>query len=298
MNQDKTIIVTGATGQVGSATVMQLLKKGFTVKALVRDAATTKAQTLAQEGAVLVTGDMNDAAALKVAFEGAYGVVSIQPQRISENVATPGAPAGFTDDDQVRYAQLVVDAAVANQVAHVIYCSVAGVDVPGLRIFDMKRRGEEYLRASGLPFTMLRPYNFMENYFGGWGDWAREGNGQLPSPIAPHVKEHLVATTDIGAFAAIAFAQPQHFIGQSIELAGDAQTVAATAACMARLSGKEINYVNIPAAALQQIDGRLAEAVEWLNSADLRVNIPALRQWHPGLLTFEAWLQQKINHAL
>jgi uncharacterized protein YbjT (DUF2867 family) len=295
MYQDKTIIVTGATGQVGTATVRQLLQKGFTVKALVRDVHTEKAQALALAGAELVTGDMNDIASLKAAFKGGYGVVSIQPQRISDTVATPGAPAGFTDEDQVRYGQLVADAAHASNIQHFIYCSVAGVQHTGLRIFDMKREGEAYIRKTGLPFTMLRPFNFMENYFGGWGNWAKEGNGQLPSPIAPQVKEHLVATEDIGAFAAIAFTQPENFIGKAIELAGDAQTVSDTAACISRLSGREVTYINIPAAALQQIDERLAEAVEWLNSAELSVDIAALKQLHPGLLTFESWLQQKIS---
>src|ERR1035438_6437787 len=75
----KTILVTGATGQQGGAVARQLLKQpSFAVRALTRDPAKPAARVLAQAGAELVQGDLDDPASVKRAMEGAGGVFSVQ----------------------------------------------------------------------------------------------------------------------------------------------------------------------------------------------------------------------------
>src|SRR5690349_15597550 len=71
-----TVLVTGATGKQGGATARALLAAGIGVRALVRDPA--KARPLADLGAELVRGDLNDPASLRAAAEGVRGVFSVQ----------------------------------------------------------------------------------------------------------------------------------------------------------------------------------------------------------------------------
>ena len=69
------ILVTGATGKVGSRFVPRLLAKGYQVRILARDAA--KASALVELGAELVTGDLNDAASLPPAVKDIDTVIHI-----------------------------------------------------------------------------------------------------------------------------------------------------------------------------------------------------------------------------
>ena len=63
-DNDKIILVAGATGQQGGAVARNLLKDGWKVRALVRDPKKDAAQALAKQGAELVQGDLNDSASL------------------------------------------------------------------------------------------------------------------------------------------------------------------------------------------------------------------------------------------
>ena len=75
----KTILVTGATGQQGGAVARQLLKQpSFAVQALTRDPAKPAARALAQAGAEVIRGDLDDPASVRRALEGAWGVFSVQ----------------------------------------------------------------------------------------------------------------------------------------------------------------------------------------------------------------------------
>jgi len=76
---NKTILVAGATGQQGGAVARYLLKQpGFAVRALTRDSAKPAARSLAQAGAEVVQGDLDDPASVRRALEGAWGAFSVQ----------------------------------------------------------------------------------------------------------------------------------------------------------------------------------------------------------------------------
>lgn len=72
------ILVSGATGNQGGAVVRRLLERGFRVRALSRDTQKPEAQALAEGGAEVVRGDLNDPASVEQAVEGVYGVFSVQ----------------------------------------------------------------------------------------------------------------------------------------------------------------------------------------------------------------------------
>ncbi|MGN9788629.1 NmrA family NAD(P)-binding protein [Nonomuraea sp. ZG12] len=111
----KTIVVVGATGLQGRAVTAQLLADGWQVRAMTRDPKAAAARALAQAGAELVRAEMDDLASLIAAAEGAYGLFSVQP-----TVGSPGTPAGFSAEDEVRWGRNVADAAHAAGVRHLV----------------------------------------------------------------------------------------------------------------------------------------------------------------------------------
>ena len=76
INNNKLILVTGATGQQGGATARHLLNKGWAVRGLTRNPNSPAAQALAGAGAKVVQGDLDDRPSLDAALAGVYGVFS------------------------------------------------------------------------------------------------------------------------------------------------------------------------------------------------------------------------------
>lgn len=279
---EKIILVTGATGRQGGATAAKLVADGWQVHALVRDPGSDRARTLSETGVELVAGDMADRASLERAMTGVYGVFSVQP-----TVSQPGVPAGFGAADEIRWGHNVAAAARAG-VEHVVYTSVGGADRdPPIRNYRNKWAIEQHIRALGLPATILRPVNFMENYAN-----PRVGlvGGEFRTAINPDVATQIIAVADVGAFAALAFARPDEFVGTALEIAGDALTPVQVADAVGRATNREITYVHIPAETVRARDPVLAESLAWHNAESYRADIPALRALHPGLMDFETWL--------
>lgn len=70
----KLVTVFGATGGQGNAVARALLASSFKVRAVTRNPASEKAQALKSLGTEVVKGDLNDAASVTAAVQGAYGV--------------------------------------------------------------------------------------------------------------------------------------------------------------------------------------------------------------------------------
>src|SRR5699024_1596072 len=112
----------------------------------------------------------------------------------------------------------------------------------GIPHFDSKWEIEEYIRSLELPHTILRPVYFMTNWLG-YGRAIL--NGRLPQPLAPETSLQQIAVEDIGVFATIAFSNPEEWIGEAIEIAGDELTMNETAEAFSRALGGEVEYVQV-----------------------------------------------------
>lgn len=281
---DKTILVTGATGRQGGAVAARLLADGWKVRALTRDASSERARALAESGVDIVTGDLDDRASLDVAVAGAWGVFSVHAG------AYEGGPYGDDFDHEARSAAKLGAAAEAAGVAHLVHSSAFGIGTPlesRLPMLATKTAAEAALRATGLSLTFLRPSSFMENTF----DSLRElQDGKLVTPLWADSREPLIAADDIAAFAALAFADPERHRGEAYALAGDDMTQVDKAALISRVVGREVPYVGVPIERLREISMSSAETLTVLNENPVAVDIDALRAIHPGLLTFEAWM--------
>ena len=83
-NNEQIILVTGATGRQGGAVYQHLQKKGFKLRALVRDPNSNKARQLMRHGEEVFQGSLDDPDSLMRAMDGVYGVFSVQPYTASE----------------------------------------------------------------------------------------------------------------------------------------------------------------------------------------------------------------------
>lgn len=167
----RTVLVAGATGQTGQLIVRQLQQEGFLVHALVRDVAKAREQ-LGPEVTYLA-GDVKDPRSLTAALSGVDAVISSIGARGKEG---PDRPE-MVDYQGVRN---LVDAAQAAGVRQFVLVSSRGVtqeDHPLNRMFGdvlkWKLKGEDYLRASGLAYTVIRPGGLL-NDTAGKGDIAFE----------------------------------------------------------------------------------------------------------------------------
>lgn len=148
------ILIVGGSGFMGREVTRLLLSQGQQVRVMTRTP--DNVDDLKQMGAELVQGDLIDPASLKRACQGADRVVAAAHSMLGKGKYKSEAV------DDVGHRSLI-DAAKATGVAHFVYISILGAraDHP-IDFFRTKYRVEEYLKASGLSYTILRPSGFME----------------------------------------------------------------------------------------------------------------------------------------
>ncbi len=277
---NKTIAVSGATGNQGGAVARKLLEAGgWRVRALTRSPEQPAARALAARGAEVVTADLDDHHSLVLALQGADGAFSVQNFW----------KVGF--DREVYQGKTFADAARAAGVKHLVYSSVGGADRnTGLSHFESKWQIENHLRVLGLPHTILRPVFWMDNLNGSpYRDSLLEGT--LAMGLLPTTTLQMVALDDIGAFAAMAFSRPQQFIGQAIEIAGDELTMPQAAEILGSVIGRPVRFVELSLEDVIRANEEWGRMLEWFNQHGYRADIPALRSLHPGLMSFAQWLR-------
>ena len=277
-NAERLIVVTGATGKQGGAVARSLLDRGFRIRALTRNPQKPEAQALADRGAEVVQGDMEDRCAMARALEGAYGVFSVQ------NYWETGY------DREVQQGKTVADAAKAAGVEHFVYSSVGSAHrQTGLAHFESKWEVENHVRELDLRYTILRPVFLMQNWEMMRGMVL---GGTLAQPLDPDKPFQQVAVEDIGAFAAIAFENPERWIGREVDLAGDEPTMPEIAETFGRVIGREVSYYQVP---WDQFEEQMGEEItvmyRWFNDMGYEADIAALQQEYPELTTFERYLR-------
>ena len=280
----KTILVTGATGHQGGASLRHLRELGFGVRALTRNPDQPRARALTGSGVEIARGDLGDRSALSRALEGVYGVHSIQnPQE-----------AGI--EGEVRQGINLADTAKTAGITHFVYSSVASADQhTGIPHFDSKFRIEEHIRGTGMHFTIVRPAFFMENWL-----MLRPSieSGTLSLPLAPSTRLQMIAVDDIGAVVASAFEHPGKWQDRVFEMAGDELSMSDLAQVFTRACGREVQYAQVPWDEYEQQAGpEITLMYRWFQETGYHVDIGAVRQEHRGLKSFEQWINSDWHIA-
>ena len=213
------VLVLGGTGTVGSQVVRELLGKGADVSVLTRNP-----KKPLPPGVRAVAGDLLDPATVRSAFAGMDGVFLLNALSATE------CHEGLMAVNGVRMAG----------VKKVVYLSVHRVDeAPHLPHFGAKLPVEAALKASGIPFTILRPNNFFQNDT--WYKDAMLGYDVYPQPFGD-VGLSRVDVRDIAEAAAIALTAGAAN-GETVNLVGpDVLTATATAATWGGVLGRKIAY--------------------------------------------------------
>lgn len=294
------ILIVGATGVEGSLTTKKLLAKGYAVRAMTRTPA--KAEPLRQLGADVVQGDLRDGESLRRACDGVDKVLAA-----AHSLLGRGAEASRYVDE-IGHKQLI-DVAKAAGVQHLVYTSVLGAGPDNPVLFNrIKYAVEQYLQASGLPYTILRPSAFMEWHVHEFigkpilekGKVTLFGKGDNP--------RNFIAGEDVANFAVLALTEPTA-IGQIIEIGGPEHwTNNQVAALYAQLAERPVSITHVPLTVLRVMSPLLTPFHQGLSQImafsvlmdtdDMTFEPSATLSQYPVPLTrLEDWVRQRVERA-
>lgn len=291
-----TILVTGATGAQGGATVDALLARRMSVRALVRDGGSEAARVLAARGVQIAVGDFDDRASMEAAVAGVGGVFSVQ---------LPAPP--HDPEAEVRAGRYLVEAAQAAGVSRFVHTSVARADEHEAFVgwkedrwsrgyWESKAAVNDLVRAAGFPhWTILKPAFMMDNFVDPKVRWMFPGltDGVIETAMLADRPLHLIAAADIGLFAGSALAHPAAFDGRDIPLAAEALTMAEVAAAITLRTGRTVVARSLDGERMvgRGVSPGLVSSQQWANVEGYDVDIPALARFGLPLMSFAHWLR-------
>lgn len=229
------ILVTGATGQLGSLVVEALLKTDAAKDLAVSVRNPEKAEALRAQGVEVRHGDFDQPETLEKAFAGVDRLLLI---------STDG-----DNETRIRQHQTAVDAAKKAGVGFIAYTSVVKAEKNTLSLAEVHRATEQAIRESGIPYSLLRNNWYLEN---------EAGSVQAATQGAPWV--HATNDSQVGwatrsdyAYAAAAVLTGEGHENTVYELSGKLRTQAELAAIVGEVLGQEINVQNVDDAAYADI---------------------------------------------
>ena len=236
--------ILGATGNVGSVIANTLLAKGEKVRVVGRDRG--RLEKFVRKGAEAVTANVTDAAALTAALAGARAAfLMIPPNMTSQDYRV----------DQELASDAIASAVQRSGLQYAVFLSSIGAHAPAETgpIAGLHTAEEKLNAVSALNVLHLRPAYFMENNLAGMG--MIHGMGILGNALLPELKMAMIATRDIGDYAAGRMYSLDFSGKQTRELLGERDlSINETAAIIARGIGKpDLRYVQFPYEQVQQV---------------------------------------------
>jgi len=278
----KKILVTGATGNQGSATAYELLQNGFEVFALTRNPQSPEAENLKKAGAILVKGDLEDVEVLSDVFQKVDGLYLVVPSVWVSNKET--------DEKEAEIGIRTIKLAEQQGVKFVLYSSVMASDKQDLFRPKFKFTIEKYLLASDLQGAVIRPASFMENLllpsFG-------LAEGKFINPLPADRAISWIATKDIGTFARIIFQNYKEFNGKTVDFGGELYTPKQVLKLLQEKLNRPIEFVQVPLEALYQQSETFARLVEVIGKEGYDpIDYDFIASWMPNLTGFATWMDE------
>ena len=301
----KVLLITGATGKQGGSVIDALLadptaETTFVIAAVTRNPTSKGAQALAARSPAIkiIQGDFNDTPALfrtasEITKAPVWGVFSVQVPM----------GKGQSHETEERYGKAMVDESLKQGVKQFVYTSVdrggdekSWTNPTPVPHFISKHNVELYLRqqaASKMGWTILRPVAFMDNIVPGFQTkvfMAAWHSALQEKPL------QLIATADIGWFAAQAFLHPDDakYKNKAVGLAGDELSFSQLDAVFKKTTGNGVPVTfGVLGKALLWGVAEMGSMMKWFKTDGYGADVRNLRTVHPGLMNFETWMQKK-----
>ncbi|QNP75352.1 NmrA/HSCARG family protein [Streptomyces roseirectus] len=308
MSENKVIAVAGATGAQGGGAARAILAdpdSGFTVRALTRDPASSAAKELAALGAEVVRADFYDEPSVREAFEGAYGAFLVT------NFWAHGSAA-----KEIQEAQTLVRAAKAAGLKHVVWSTLEDTRellplddarMPVLQgkynvpHFDVKGEANDLFRRAGVPTTFLNTTFFYQGFLTTLApERAEDGVLTLTLPLEDGKLLSGVDVNDIGRTALALLERPEHFIGETVGLAGDHLTGAQYAQLIGEAIGEPVRFRSVPYDVFRSLGvpagDEIGNMFQYYGDFDQEFtgarDLAAIRAIHPELKSFATWIAE------
>jgi len=224
---DDTILVTGATGNVGSQVVKQLsLFKGRVLAAVQSKNRADEIKNIA--GAELVEMNFNNTETINAAFRGIQKLFLL----------TPFVP------NMVEISENLVELAKKANVNHIVKQSAFGSDqAQGITMNSLHHKVERIIESSGIDYTFLRPMSFMQNYLGLANFIKAQGTFSFPLGDS---KTSFVDTRDIAAVAVQALTKSSEHRNKAYNITGPKSiSNYEIAEILSNIANKKITYVDV-----------------------------------------------------
>ncbi|MES2881825.1 MAG: NmrA/HSCARG family protein [Bacteroidota bacterium] len=311
MASKKIITVFGATGAQGGGLAQAILNDAqseFTVRAVTRDAGSDKAKELARLGAEVVTADIDDAASVEKALQGAYGAYFVT-----------FFWAHFSPEKEQEEIRIMANAAKKAGIQHAIWSTLEDTRkwvplnddrMPTLMEkykvphFDGKGEMDALFTKLGVPTTFLRASFYWDNfiYFGAGPKKGPDGKFYLTFPIDDK-KMAGIAADDIGKCAYGIFKKGSSVIGKTIGIAGEHLTGNEMAAQLSKAIGQEVIFNNVPPETYRSFGFPGAEDLgnmfqfyrDFEEDVNEIRNVAASKELNPELQSFSQWLQKNAQ---
>jgi uncharacterized protein YbjT (DUF2867 family) len=307
----KIIAVIGATGQQGGGLVRAICAdpaSGFTARALTRDPNSAKAKELAALGAEVVEADIDDAASIRAAFNGAHGAFCVT---FFWN--------HFSAEKEIAEVRTMADAAKGAGLQHVVWSTLEDTrkfvplssdQMPTLHgkykvpHFDGKGESDHLFTDAGVPTTFLLTSFYYDNFifFGLGPKKGPDGVLAITFPMADKPLP-MISADDIGRCAFGIFKQGKAHIGKRVGIAGDHLPCGQIAAAFTRHLGKEVRYNYVPPEVYRTFGfpgaddlGNMFQFKRDFNEQFCTArSIEFSRSINPRLQSFDQWLGENIK---
>jgi len=303
-----TIAVFGATGAQGGSLARAILddpRRRFSLRAVTRRPGSEAARALLAAGAEIVVADLDDAASVARAMQGAHGVFCVT--NFWEHLSP---------EKELEQADVMASAAAATDVRHAVWSTLEdtreflpadGTRMPVLKgrynvpHFDAKGEANRAFTERGVPTTLLYTSFYWDNLIHFGMQPTRGSNGRLGF-LLPMDRARLpgICAADIGRCAFAIFARGEEMIGKSVGIAGEHLAGEEMAHELGLALGEPVDHVAMTPEAYRALGFPGADDLgnmfqfkrDFERSYCAARSVACARELHPALADFGSWLAQ------
>ena len=255
------VIILGATGNIGTAVIKNLQNKNVAVFAGVQSE--KDFDKVSQFGATPIIVNFTDQESLNHALQGKDRVFLVTPLMQNPEAVT----------------QMVINASKLNEIKHLVRSTASGADSNGhIQMARWAGASEDIIKASGLNYTIVRPYTFLQNFINFHSQTIKQYKGfYLPTGNA---KLSMLDINDLGEVVAIALTSGEHF-EKTYELSGQTHSNEEFAEILSKVVGTKISYIDVPEEKAKE--SMLSNQMpEWMVNAMMELNYITKQGWTAG----------------